>query len=219
MDFTILFAHWRFILQALVVTVEISVLSLALALVLGVLVALGRVYGGRGLAVVLAFLVDSLRAIPALVILVWAYFVVPLLTGATVGPFTTAWLALGVHLAAYVAETMRAGLLSVRRGQTLAALALGMTPTGAALRIVLPQAFIRMLPNLASLGVFAIKDSAIASVIAAPELVRQAQILVGETYRPFEVYTGLMALYFAISYPLARAVTGLHHRLAARGAS
>lgn len=219
MDFGILLAYWRFIAQALLVTVEISLLSLALAMALGVLVALGRVYGGRGLAAVLGFLVDSLRAIPALVLLVWAYFVVPLLTGVTLGPFMTAWLALGVHLAAYVAETMRAGLLSVRRGQTHAALALGMTPTGAALRIVLPQAFVRMLPNLASLCVFAIKDSAIASVIAAPELVRQAQILVGETYRPFEIYTGLMALYLAISYPLAWAVTSLHHRLAARGAS
>jgi polar amino acid transport system permease protein len=94
-----------------------------------------------------------------------------------------------------------------------------MRPRDAVLRIVLPQALIRMLPNLASMAVFAIKDSAIASVIAAPELVRQAQILVGETYRPFEVYTALMVLYFAIAYPLAWALTGLHHRLAARGTS
>ena len=219
MDFAVLLPYWRFIAQALLVTLGISVLSLALALVLGTLVALGRVYGGPSLRAVLAFLVDSLRAIPALVLLVWAYFVPPLLTGFTLGPFATAWLALGVHLAAYVAESVRAGLLSVRRGQTWAALALGMTPSSVALRIVLPQALIRMLPNLASLGVFAVKDSAIASVIAAPELVRQAQILVGETYRPFEVYTALMALYFAISYPIALGATALHHRLAARGAS
>ena len=97
--------------------------------------------------------------------------------------------ALGLHLGAYVAETIRAGLTSVRRSQMQAALALGMSRSQAIRTIILPQALIRMLPALGSLFVIAIKDSAIASVIAVPELLRQTQIVAGNTYRPFELYT------------------------------
>ncbi len=85
-----------------------------------------------------------------------------------------------------------------------AALALGMSPFQAIRTIILPQALIRMLPPLGSLIVIAVKDSAIASVIAVPELLRQSQVLAGKTYRPFEIYTAAMLVYFLICYPMAR---------------
>ena len=101
-------------------------------------------------------------------------------------------LALGFHLGAYVTETIRAGLTSIRPGQMRAALALGMSQFQAIRTIILPQALIRMLPPLGSLIVIAVKDSAIASVIAVPELLRQSQVVAGKTYRPFEIYTAAM---------------------------
>ena len=125
-----------------------------------------------------------MRAIPVLAILVWTYFAFPLLIGTSVNAFTAGVLALGFHLGAYVAETIRAGLTSVRPGQMRAALALGMGHAQAIRTIILPQALIRMLPPLGSLLVIAVKDSAIASVIAVPELMRQSQVLAGRTYRP-----------------------------------
>jgi polar amino acid transport system permease protein len=85
--------------------------------------------------------------------------------------------------------------------------------------IILPQALIRMLPNLGSLLVIAIKDSAIASVVAVPELMRQSQILAGRTYRPFEIYTAVMLVYFLLCYPVARGVEHIYRRLAHLGAS
>ncbi len=118
-----------------------------------------------------------------------------------------------------MAETIRAGLTSVRQPQMNAALALGMSRFQAVRTIILPQALIRMLPALGSLCVFAVKDSAIASVIAVPELLRQTQIVAGKTFRPFELYTAAMIAYFLLCYPLARGVDRLYRRLAHLGSS
>jgi len=100
-----------------------------------------------------------------------------------------------------------------------AALALGMSGLQGVRTIILPQALIRMLPPLGSLIVIAIKDSAIASVIAVPELMRQSQILAGQTFRPFEIYTTAMILYFLVLFPVARGVDQIYRRLAPLGAS
>jgi polar amino acid transport system permease protein len=85
--------------------------------------------------------------------------------------------------------------------------------------VILPQALIRMLPALGSLLVIAIKDSAIASVVAVPELMRQSQILAGKTYRPLEIYTCAMLVYFLLCFPVARGVDRLYRRLAHLGSS
>ena len=85
--------------------------------------------------------------------------------------------------------------------------------------VVLPQALIRMLPTFGSLLVITIKDSSLASVIAVPELMRQSQVVVGQTYRPFEVFTAALIVYFAMNWPVARAVDHLYRRIAHLGAS
>jgi len=118
-----------------------------------------------------------------------------------------------------MAETIRAGLISVRPGQMRAALALGMTKFAAVRTIILPQALIRMLPPLGSLFVIAVKDSAIASAIAVPELMRQSQVVAGQTYRGPIIFTTAMVVYFLINYPIARGVDRLYRRVAHLGAS
>jgi polar amino acid transport system permease protein len=210
---------WRFLARGLLVTLTVSGLSLLLGFAIGLIVGIGRTYGPSLLDFVLGLYVDTVRAIPVLVILVWAYFALPLLTRQSLPPITAAVLALGFHLGAYVAEAIRAGLTSVRRSQMWAALALGMSPAQAVRLIILPQALIRMLPPLGSLTVLAIKDSAIASVIAVPELIRQSQTLVGQTFRPFEIYTTVLIVYFLVLYPIARGVDHVYRRFAPLGAS
>ncbi|MBX6322463.1 MAG: amino acid ABC transporter permease [Rhodospirillaceae bacterium] len=218
-DLTPLIASWRFLARAALTTLAISALSMLVGFVLGVLVGIGRSYGGRVLDLVLGFYVDSMRAIPVLVVLVWAYFAFPLVIGRTLDSTTACVIGLGLHLGAYVAEAVRAGLTSVRQGQARAALALGMSRLQAVRHVILPQALIRMLPPLGSLAVIAVKDSAIASVIAVPELMRQSQILAGQTYRPFEIYTAAMLVYFLICYPVARGVDAVYRRVAHLGSS
>ncbi|MDF2971779.1 MAG: Fis family transcriptional regulator [Microvirga sp.] len=210
---------WPFLAKALGTTLYVSVASMVLGFMIGVAVGVLRTYGGRVVYVLLGFYVDTMRAIPLLVVLVWTFFAFPLLIGRSIDAVTAGIAGLGIHLGAYVAETIRAGLTSVRRNQMQAALALGMSRFQAIRTIILPQALVRMLPALGSLLVIAIKDSAIASVIAVPELLRQTQIVAGKTFRPFELYTAAMLVYFLLCYPVARAVDRLYRRVAHLGSS
>jgi polar amino acid transport system permease protein len=214
-----LVSNWFFLLKAAWITLLISILSMLLGFVIGVIVGSLRTYGGKWLERILGFYVDTMRAIPLLVVLVWIYFAFPLLIGMSVNVMTAAIVALGIHLGAYMAETIRAGLTSIRKGQMSAALALGMSRMQAVRTIILPQALVRMLPALGSLFIFAIKDSAIASVIAVPELLRQTQVVAGKTYRPFELYTAAMFVYFFMCFPVARGVDRLYRRIAFLGSS
>jgi len=210
---------WLFLARALGMTLFVSLASMTLGFAIGVLVGGLRTYGGRVVSAILGFYVDTMRAIPLLVVLVWAFFAFPLLVGHSINAVTAGIVGLGLHLGAYVSEVIRAGLTSVRRNQMQAALALGMSRFQAIRTIILPQALIRMLPALGSLLVIAIKDSAIASVIAVPELLRQTQIVAGKTFRPFELYTAAMIVYFLLCYPIARGVDRLYRRVAHLGAS
>jgi len=211
-------SNWRFLAAALGITVELALASVGVGLIVGLLVGLGRSYGGRVLGAVLALYVDSMRAVPVLAILVWLFFAAPMLLGTPIRPFLAAASGLGLHLGAYVAEAVRAGLLSVRQGQTRAALALGMTRVQAVRVVVLPQALIRVMPALGSLLTFAVKDTAIAAVIAVPELMRQSQIVAGQTYQPFPIYTAALLVYFVLCFPVARVTDLVYARLAPRGA-
>jgi polar amino acid transport system permease protein len=218
-DIRPLVENWRFISQAIGMTLLLSALSICLGLAIGIVCGTLRTYGGRCIGAALDLYVDLVRSIPVLAILVWTYFAFPLFIGHSLTPVTGGVLALGFHLGAYVTEAIRAGLTSIRAGQMRAALALGMSRFQAIHKIILPQALIRMLPPLGSLIVIAVKDSAIASVIAVPELLRQSQVLAGKTYRPFEIYTAAMLVYFVICYPIARIIDRIYRRLAPLGAS
>jgi His/Glu/Gln/Arg/opine family amino acid ABC transporter permease subunit len=218
-DFSPFLENWQFLLRAIGTTMLLSAFSILLGCAIGIVCGALRTYGGRLLDTIIGLYVDITRSIPVLAILVWMYFAFPLLIEHALDPIVAAILALGIHLGAYVTEVIRAGLTSIRPGQMRAALALGMSPFQAVRTIILPQALIRMLPALGSLIVIAVKDSAIASVIAVPELLRQSQVLAGKTFRPFEIYTAAMLVYFFICYPTARGIDRIYRRLVPLGAS
>jgi polar amino acid transport system permease protein len=206
--------------HALWVTVELNVASIAIALVLGTMMGIGRVYGGRWVDRALGFVIDVVRSIPILVIMVWTFFGLPLLLGLKDFPaFLAGVLALGVHSGVYIAEIVRGGLASVRAGQMHAALALGMSWPQAISRIALPQALIRMMPPINTRIVRNIKDSVLASTIAVQELFWAANLLEGETAKPFPIYTTLMVFYFLVIVVIARVLDRAYMRVAARGAS
>jgi polar amino acid transport system permease protein len=124
-----------------------------------------------------------------------------------------------VHSGVYIAEIVRGGLASVRRGQMQAALALGMSAPQAIARIILPQVAIRMMPPLSTRIVRNIKDSVLASTIAVQELFWAANLLEGETAKPFPIYTTLMIFYFLVIVAIARALDRVYVGVAARGAA
>ena len=218
-DFAVITDHARFLASGVGVTLLLAVLSGATSLATGFIVALLRLYGPRGLKPAVVLYIDSMRAIPVLVVLVWTFFALPIVTGLTMPPFFAALLGLTVHLAAYAAEIVRAGIESVRPGQTRAALALGMSPAQILRRIILPQAIVRMLPAFGSLFSITIKDTAIASVIAVPELMRQSETVAGQSFQPIEVYTFAMLMYFLLLFPVTRGVDRIYRRVAHLGRS
>lgn len=218
-DFSPIAENWRFFASGLGVTVALSVVSAITSMLAGLFIALLRLYGPHWLRPLLVFYIDTMRAIPVLVVLVWMYFAFPILVGLTLPPFWAALVALTLHIAAYAAEVMRAGIESVRPGQTRAALALGMSRAQLLRKVVLPQATIRMLPAFGSILTMAIKDTAIATVIAVPELMHSAETVAGQSYRPVEVYTAVMVAYFCILFPVTRGVDRLYQRVAHLGRS
>ncbi|MCW5256466.1 amino acid ABC transporter permease [Verminephrobacter aporrectodeae subsp. tuberculatae] len=218
-DFSPIAENWRFFAAGLGVTLALSAVSAVTSIFAGLVIALLRLYGPRWLRPLLVFYIDSMRAIPVLVVLIWIYFAFPILVGITFPPFWAALVALTLHIAAYAAEVMRAGIESIRPGQTRAALALGMSRAQLLRRVLLPQATIRMLPAFGSILTIAIKDTAIATVIAVPELMHRAETVAGQSYRPVEVFTAVMLAYFLILFPVTRGVDRLYQRLAHLGRS
>lgn len=218
-DFQPLLDSWVYLAGGLGLTLLLSASTAVASAVLGAALGLGRVYGPRWLRWPIVFYIDTQRAVPVLVVLVWFYFAWPLLTGWSLPPFWAALLALTLHIAAYVAEIVRAGLESVRPGQWRAGLALGMSGAQIVRRVVLPQALVRMLPSFGSVLTLTIKDTAIAAVIAVPELMKRSETIAGQSYRPIEVFTVAMALYFIVLFPGSRLIDALYRRVAHLGRS
>ncbi|MBV2142984.1 amino acid ABC transporter permease [Falsochrobactrum sp. TDYN1] len=218
-NFSAIFESWRFLLDGLMVTLLLAAGVSILSFLLGLLLAFARLYGPTWLSKITVFYIDSMRAIPVLVVLVWVYFALPIATGINLPPFWSALFSLSLHLAAYVAEVVRAGIQSVRPGQVRAGLALGMSQSQVMRKIVLPQAFVRMLPSFGSLLSLAVKDTAIATVIAVPELMRRAEAIAGQKYAPVEAFTAVMILYFIVIFPLTRGVDMLYRRISFLGRS
>jgi polar amino acid transport system permease protein len=218
-DFSPLLDSWRFLASGLGLTILLSIAAVISSLILGMAVGLGRLYGPSWLKSILVFYIDSMRAIPVFVVLVWIYFAVPIISGHTFAPFWAALTGITIHVAAYVAEVVRAGLTSIRKGQSQAGLAIGMSSSQILRHILLPQAIVRMLPALGSIISVTIKDTAIAAVIAVPELMRQAETLAGQTYRPIEIFTAVMVIYFLLIFPVTRLVDRIYIRVAHLGRS
>jgi polar amino acid transport system permease protein len=219
LDFSPIVESWRFLLSGLELSLLLSTLTVFCSLMLGGAVGLARCYGPGWLRVPLVFYIDSMRAVPVLVVLVWTYFALPVVTGVTLPPFWAALVALSAHIAAYVAEIVRAGVSSVRPGQTRAALALGMSRAQALRQVILPQALVRMLPAFGSIISITIKDTAIATVIAVPEYMNHSQTLAGQSFHPIEVFLVAMAVYFVILFPATRVVDIVYARVAHLGRS
>src|SRR5258708_24213542 len=127
-DFAVIGDNWQFLAYGVWITILLSAVSGFTSLAAGLVIALLRLYGPGWLRVPCLLYIDSMRAIPVLVVLVWTFFALPIVAGVTMSPFTAALIGLTLHLAAYYPEVLRAGIQSVRPGQTRAAPALRMAP-------------------------------------------------------------------------------------------
>ena len=204
-------------LGGLALTLLLASAALLLSLPLGLVLGLARVSPSRSLRLPVTALVHTVRGLPLLMVIFWAYFFLPSVTGHKTDQFTTMLLALVLFDGVYLDEIVRAGVLGVPRGQYEAARASGLSHLQAMRLVILPQALRHMLPSLVNQFVATIKETSLGYIIGLNEVsFITAQINTQVLTRASEVYGTLALTYFTLCFGLSRAAVALERRLSRR---
>ncbi|MGP6140651.1 amino acid ABC transporter permease [Jeotgalibaca sp. A127] len=210
-DFQLFIDNIPALLEFLPVTIELTILSMIIAVIMGTIIALIRYSKTPVLYHLATIYVSFIRGTPIIVQLFIAYFGIPALLRAlnaayewgipvdAVPGYVFAILALGFNESAYLSETFRAALLSVPRGQIEAAQALGMTNGQTLIRIILPEAMTVALPGIGNGLITLMKGTSLSFTTGVVEMTAQGRIIAGRSYRYFEVYVALAIIYWAIT--------------------
>ncbi|OFK23712.1 amino acid ABC transporter permease [Olsenella sp. HMSC062G07] len=213
MDLTILQPYEPLFARGLLVTLEVTGLSLALAFFLGFCIAVLKVLPCRPLRLALDLYTSVFRGVPLIVLLFIAYFATPQLTGCKIGMVEASVLTLGLNGSATVSETVRGGIEGVDAGQYDAARALGMGYVPMMIRIIIPQALRSVAPALVNEVITVLKGSSLVATIGLMDMMRAAQSVQALTYRAFEPFVVVALAYYVIVMALVAASRGLERRL------
>ena len=200
------------LLQGAKLTVQLTSIAVFFGIILGTLAGMARISKGP-LRVLAAGYIDAIRGTPLLVQTFLVFYGLPSLIGRPIPAYLAAVLALSVNSGAYVGEIVRSGIQSIDEGQWEAAASLGHSPSQTMSYIILPQAFRRILPPLGNEFIALLKDSSLVSVIALEELVRKGQIIIGRTFRPFEVWLAVALIFFVMTFTVSRFVDLVEKRM------
>ena len=200
--FGVILEFFTVFLRGCAVTLELTFWSFTLSTVVALLLALMSISKRRYLRMPAVAYIEVVRGLPSLVVLVWVYFALPILTGVSMTGFQAAVLGLTLSQAAFSAEIFRAGIESIDKGQMEVARVIGMSYVLAMRRIVLPQAIRRMIPPFVNTFAGLLKFTSLASVIAVTELLHVSTNIIQLTFRPLEVYTFSAVLYLAMILPV-----------------
>ena len=196
-------------------TLQLTVLSFFLAIGIGLVLALMRWSQIRILSGFALVYTEIVRGTPVLVILALIYFGLPSLNigWLVLSSFTAAVLGLGLHGGAFMGEVFRSGIEALHKGQLEAALSVGLTPVKAMRWVILPQAIRIVVPPLGNFAVGLLKDTAVCSIIATPELMLRAKDLTSWYFMPMHLYVLAALFYLAMSYPLSVGVRAIEARM------
>ena len=195
----------------LLVTIELGLLSILLGLVFGLVLALLRLFGPRLLQILARLYIDLFRSIPLLVLLIVIYYALPFV-GIRLSPFAAATTALTLVSAAYTAEIFRAGIEAIPRGQFEASMALGLSWRQMMTDIILPQAVKVVIPPLTNNCINVVKDTALASVVAMPDLLKQATQAQALAANPTPLISAAI-IYILILWPLVLLVSRFERKM------
>ncbi|HWK43175.1 MAG TPA: amino acid ABC transporter permease [Stellaceae bacterium] len=212
LDWSVVWQYRGALAEGALMTVVLSLATMVVAIPGGILLALMRLSRSRIASTASACFVEFFRNLPILLLVYWAYYVMPVALDLRLSGFVTGLVALSLNVSAYNAETFRAGIGSLRKGQMEAAMALGMSRWQAMREVILPQASRRVLPVLASTWVSLFKDTSLVSVIAVGELAYTAMRIRSQTFRVLEMLTAMAAIYWALGYPQAKLTDWLNRR-------
>lgn len=201
-----------FLIKGLGMTIQLGVVSLILSFAFGLILALIRIYSPVYLRALAAIYIDFFRATPLLVLLVLVYYALPYL-GIKLSAFAAATLSLSIVSSAYAAEVFRSGIEAIPKGQIEAANSIGLSWYTTMRQVVLPQALKLIIPSATGIAVSLIKDTALASVVAMPDLLKQATQAQAFYANPSPL-VGAAALYIIMLLPLVRLVSYLEKKRA-----
>jgi len=210
-DFASVFAAWPLLARGVWVTVELSLTATAIGLLLAIACAWGKTAGAAPLRWLIDVYVELIRNTPFLVQLFFFFFALPAI-GLRLSPYQAALAAMVVNLGAYATEIIRAGIESIAKGQIEAGLALSLKRWQVFLLIVLKPALRAIFPALASQFILLMLTSSVVSVISADDLTSVAANLQSQTFRSFEIYIVITAIYLALALAFSALFRGIHQR-------
>jgi len=201
----------KFVPDGILVTFEVTVGAIALALAIGLVAGLGRIAQNRLVSGAAALYVEVIRGIPLLVQIFYIYYALGRFV--KVPPLASAIVAMAVCYGAYIGEIVRAGIQSIPKGQAEAALALGMSRAQAMRHVILPQALRVILPPVGNEFIALLKDSSLVSIIAVADLLRRGREFASESFAYFETYTVIALVYLIITLTFSKLIGLLEERL------
>lgn len=194
-------------------SLQLTAVAMVGGIALGTLLALMRLSGRRWLALPAAAYVNTMRAIPLVMVILWFFLLIPLIIGRPMGAELSAMVTFTLFEAAYYAEIMRAGIQSVPRGQVHAGYAMGMTYRQTMQLVVLPQAFRNMLPVLLTQTIILFQDTSLVYAIGAYDLLKGFEVAGKNFNRPVETYLVAAVVYFVICFSLSMLVRRLQQKI------
>ena len=203
----------KFLLSGLTTTIYISVISIFISMIIGVIVAVPSLSNNKFLTYFNIGYVEIVRAIPLLVLILWVYYGLPIMTGLSFSAFTSGIIALSISESAFQAEIFRAGINSIKKAQWEAGSSLGLNFFKRLRLVIMPQAIKNILPALGNQFVYVLKMSSLVSIIGIGDLTRKANELVVTTYRPLEIYTFLILEYLILILIVSYLVRKVENRL------
>ena len=203
----------KFLLSGLTTTIYISVISIIISMLLGLIVAIPSLAKNKFLTFINIGYVEIVRAVPLLVLILWIYYGLPIMTGISFSPFVSGIIALAISESAFQAEIFRAGINSIKKSQWEAGSSLGLNFFKRLRLVILPQAIKNILPAIGNQFVYVLKMSSLVSIIGIGDLTRKANELVVTTYRPLEIYTFLILEYLVLILIVSFFVRKLEKRL------
>ncbi len=212
-SFGVIADYFDVLLWGLLTTIEFTSICIVLGSLFGFVLSVMRVGRSRLLRVVSTAYVEFFRGTPVLVQLFWIFFCLPIVLGVEISNFASSVIALTLFMAAISSETFRAALHAIPRDHTDAGVALGLSPYQRVRYIVFPQAIRLAIPTLLSNSVSLFKESSLVSAVGMSDLMYAGQNISNVSARPIELLTTVALLYFAVAFPLTRAVSHLEARM------
>ena len=195
-------------------TLRLAIPAIVLGFALGILVGLARLASAPWIRLPATAYVEFFRGVPLVMVIFWIWFIIPQVLRLPVPEYGVALTAFVIFEAAYFGEIVRAGVMSVPRGQVEAAHSLGLSGMQTMTTVVLPQALRNMVPSLVTQMIVLFKDTSLASIIGYVDLTKAAQIVNNREIRPFELYLFIALVYWTFAYSMSRVARRFEHRSA-----